>query len=129
VSDQETIARLLSAINEAWRAGHAEDLAQVFADEMVLEKPGFTGRIEGREACAKSYGHFMDNATVMHFEAAEPTVDVWGDTAVASYSFEIEYKAGGPVHRESGRDVFVFTRHEGRWQAVWRTVVPLPTPE
>jgi len=129
VSDRETIAQILATINDAWRQGHPEELEQVFAEDMIIEKPGFNERIEGREACAKSYGHFMDHATVLHFEAEEPAVDVWGDTALASYRFEIEYKAAGPVHRDAGRDVFVFTRREGRWRAVWRTIVPLPPPE
>lgn len=129
MSDQEAIAQLLTTINEAWRQGHHEQLGEIFAEHMVIEKPGFSGRIEGREACAQSYGHFMDNATVMHFETAEPAIDVWGDTALASYRFEIEYKAAGPVHRDAGRDVFLFVRQEGRWQAVWRTIIPFPPAE
>lgn len=129
MADREAIAHLLTTINDAWRQGRHEELGQVFAENMVIEKPGFTERIEGREACAESYGHFMDHATVLHFEAADPVIDVWGDTALASYRFEIEYKAAGPVHRDAGRDVFVFARQENQWRAVWRTIVPLPPAE
>jgi hypothetical protein len=33
---------------------------------------------------------------------------------------------GGQAYDESGYDCFVFTRAEGRWLAVWRTLVPIP---
>lgn len=53
------------------------------------------------------------------------TIDVCGDTAVATCPWEMEWEAGGEARREAGHDVFVLARRDGRWLAVWRTVVPL----
>ena len=46
-----------------------------------------------------------------------------GDTAVASFSWDIEYEMQKKVSRENGRDIFVFARARGTWRAVWRTML------
>jgi ketosteroid isomerase-like protein len=57
------------------------------------------------------------------FHEGDATIDVFGDTAIATYRFEIAYEMNGKTFSESGRDVFIFVRAEEGWQAVWRTVV------
>ncbi|MFQ6092825.1 MAG: hypothetical protein ACE5OR_09110, partial [bacterium] len=49
-----------------------------------------------------------------------------GDTAVASYQFEIDWVSNGEEHSEIGHDVLVFVRKRGKGLAVWRAVVPQP---
>ncbi len=129
MSVRQEIERLIGEINRAWLQGRPEDLAELFHEDMIIVKPEFAGRVEGRAACVASYRHFLDSTAVSHFEAGEVAVDSWGETAVASYRFEIAYIKAGPLHREAARDLFVFARREGRWWAVWRTVVPLPAPD
>ena len=51
-------------------------------------------------------------------------IDVWGNTAVATYRYEIAYEMGGQLYQEMGQDLFVFVRDGGRWRAVWRTLIP-----
>jgi len=56
-------------------------------------------------------------------------IDVVGQTAVASYVFDIRYELEGVAYQESGRDLFVFSREQTTWRAVWRTMLPLLTPD
>jgi len=52
-------------------------------------------------------------------------LDLRGSTAVASFAFEMIYQRGGTSYRSSGRDLWVFQQREGRWLAVWRTMLDL----
>jgi hypothetical protein len=54
----------------------------------------------------------------------EPDVDIFGDTAIAVYAWNMTYELSGLEYRESGHDVFVFNRDQGRWLAVWRVMLP-----
>jgi hypothetical protein len=36
------------------------------------------------------------------------------------------YEMRGEVHKDSGYDLFVFSREKGKWLAVWRTILPVP---
>lgn len=109
-------------INQAWRKGGYEELEQYFHKDIVIVPPGFEQRVMGRDVCIRSYRDFGTSAIIREYAESEPTVDVWGDTAVATYSFEIAYEVGGKNSRERGNDVFVFSRQNGKWLAVWRTL-------
>jgi hypothetical protein len=39
---------------------------------------------------------------------------VSGDTAVATFGWEIAYEMKGTLSRDTGHDLFVFARHEGQ---------------
>ena len=118
----EEIRQLLLSLNEAWVQGRPEDLGRHFDEDMVIVHPG--GRAEGRETCVNSYRDFVAQATVHEYKESEFEIDCWGNTAVASYRFDIAYEMNGGHYRESGRDVFVFIRRDERWLAVWRTMIP-----
>jgi len=121
---REEIRQLLRSINQAWTQGHTEDLALYFRDDVVIVNPGFQGRLEGKQACIDSYKEFVDQATIQDYQEAEIVVDVWEDTAVASYHFEIDYKMSGTEYHDTGHDLFVFVREGEQWRAVWRTLIP-----
>jgi hypothetical protein len=50
-------------------------------------------------------------------------IDVFGDTAIATCSYEIAYEMGGERFNDTGRDIFVFVRENHRSLAVWRTMI------
>jgi ketosteroid isomerase-like protein len=126
LDDRERIRGLLKSINEAWVQGRAEELAEYFHADMVIVAPGFQGVEKGRAACINSYRDFVSQAKVHEYTESDATVDVWGDTGVATYRFHIVYDMGGATYRESGWDIFVFGREGGTWRAVWRTLVVAP---
>jgi ketosteroid isomerase-like protein len=121
--DREAVRQLVRDINRAWRSGRTDDLNRYFHDDMVIVAPGFAQCCEGRAACVASYAEFVSQAKIHDYRESEPDIDFWGDTAVASVSWDIEYEMKGTVSRETGRDVFVFARESGTWRAVWRTML------
>jgi len=118
------VARTLAALSAAWRERRYDDLRDVLAEDMVFALPGFGGRLEGASAVVASYREFMERATLTAYEESPPTVDVWGETAVASFRWEMAWLAGGVPNRGAGHDVFIFRRAGpgAPWRAVWRTM-------
>jgi uncharacterized protein (TIGR02246 family) len=124
--DREAVRSLIQRINDTWRQGHPEELAEYFHPDMVTVLPGFSGHVEGRAACVQSYVDFLGSATVHEYAESDHHIDVWGDTAVASYRFVMTWEMGGKHYREAGHDLFVFSREHGHWRAVWRTLQSAP---
>jgi ketosteroid isomerase-like protein len=68
---------------------------------------------------------FCTHAVVHEYTESGHQFDVVGDTAVATYTYEMVYERDGRRSRVSGRDLWVFARQEARWLAVWRTMLDL----
>lgn len=122
IQDAEVIRGILEEINTAWTAGRAADLAPYFHPDIVLVAPGFAQRTAGRDACIQSFADFSQNATVQDFTTADFFIDHWGDTAVATYRYDITYTMKDTQFHDTGTDLYVFQRNGGGWQAVWRTM-------
>jgi ketosteroid isomerase-like protein len=124
--EREEILTLLGRISAAWREGRMEELAEYFHDDMVIRGPQLQEMGRGRHICVGSYKDFIAQATVLELKESDAEIDVWGDTAVASYAWEMKYEMGGASYHESGRDLFVLKRDGGKWLAVWRAVLVSP---
>lgn len=115
----------LQKVSAAWQNRRFEELADLFDENIVMVLPAFSGRIEGRKAVVDSYREFMGTAAVSDYQEDLPTIDVWGNTAFASYHWEMTWIGRGKVESAAGYDAFVFSRSEdgeGSWRAVWRTM-------
>jgi ketosteroid isomerase-like protein len=126
--DRETILLLLTEINTTWLTNAPEEfpalMGELFHESMVIRGPGFQPMGSGRDACIQSYMEFARQARVTAWNLSDTEVDLFGDTAVATYAWKITYEMNGQEHQETGHDVFVFMRAENRWRAVWRAMLP-----
>lgn len=126
--NEQAIRELVGRINNAWLKGRAEDIPSeldgCFHTQMTIKGPDFQTMGKGKEACIRSYTDFLQQASVRECTLSEPEVDLFGDTAIAVYSWNMTYELSGQEYRESGRDVLVFTQYQGRWLAVWRVMLP-----
>jgi hypothetical protein len=124
----DEIRRLLVRINDAWLKGTPENivpaLSECFHEEVVMRGHGLAEVGRGREACAKSYEDFVRSATIRDWTMSEPAIDVWGDTATATYSWELAYEMNSQTYHDTGHDIFVFGREQGRWFVVSRLLLP-----
>jgi uncharacterized protein (TIGR02246 family) len=118
----DAVREVMARISAAWRERRYDDLCQMFAEDMVFTLPGFSGRVEGREAIVASYREFMERVTLTAYREDGLVVDTWGDAAVASYHWDMAWLAGGVPNHETGHDVFAFRQTNGVWLAIWRTM-------
>jgi hypothetical protein len=121
---EDEIQDIVRGINEAWLERRPADLARFLHDEIVMAPPGFQGHVRGRQAAVDSYEQFAAAATVHAADFDEPNVQAWGDTAVATYRFTLDYAMGGVRIQDTGWDVLVLRRAADTWQVVWRTIIP-----
>ena len=120
------VRAVLAGISAAWRERRYGDLSRFFAEDMVFALPGLSGRLEGRDAIVASYREFMERITLTAYSEDSLAVDIWGDTALATYRWEMQWLAGGVPNHETGHDVFAFRRANGAWTAIWRTMMFTP---
>ena len=119
----DEIWQLVQNMNNTWAQSRAGDLASFFREDIVMVHPDFTQRTEGRDACVASYEEFCKQAVILDLKLDNPGIDVFDNTAIATYSYEISYEMGGERFNDTGRDLFIFVREHGSWQAVWRTMI------
>jgi hypothetical protein len=110
LAESAAVRDFLSRISAAWQERRYDDLEQLFAPDMVFALPGFAGRLEGRTSVVASYREFMDRVSLTSYREEGLDIDVWGDTAVAKYRWEMAWVAGGVSNHEAGHDVFVLRR-------------------
>jgi uncharacterized protein (TIGR02246 family) len=121
--EQLEIWELIRQGNRAWMAGAVHQISDLFDEKAVIVAPGAQGRVEGREAIVKSYEDYIHHARTHAFEEQEHAIDVFGDTAVVTYRFEVRYTLEGEDEErdEAGQEVLVLRRGAGGWKVIWRT--------
>jgi uncharacterized protein (TIGR02246 family) len=119
----QLIRAVLAALTKAWRTGRTQDIAALLHPAVVFVLPDFKGRAEGPKACVATFEEFLSSALVLRYEEEAPTVDVFSDTAVATFRWEMDWEMGGQRSEDTGRDIYVLVHTEGRWLIAWRTLV------
>ena len=121
--EQREIWDLIRRSNRAWVAGAAHEVASLFEDDAVVIAPGLQGRVQGRDEIVRSYEEYVHHARTNLFEELEHQIDVFGDTAVAAYRFNVRYSLTNEdeEREETGQEVLVLRRGVGGWKVIWRT--------
>ena len=124
---QLAVKDVLSRINNAWikQRGDAMTAAlnECFAEDVVMRGPDFGLLAEGRDALVRSYYDFLNQAEVKDVSLNDPEIDISGETATAQYKWTMTYSLNGQEYTERGRDLFVFSRRNQKWLAVWRLML------
>ncbi len=115
---KEEIWKTVQDINRAWAVqGDAAKLTNYFHKDMVVISPmdGIQG--EGGEVCVNSYRAFIEAAQIHHMEESDPKIQIYkeGEVAIVTYNFDIAYDMEGKSIRESGQEMFVMTKEDGKW--------------
>jgi len=125
---REEIRLLVKKINDTWLNCPPPKipaiLGQCFDDDVVMKGAAFKDMGRGKTACIKSYQDFVQQADIRECTISEPEIEIFHDTATATYTWDMVYSMNRKTYHESGHDLFVFARKQGRWLAVWRAVLP-----
>jgi len=116
---------IVTSINKSWAEGDIYSIKHAFHENVVVAGPDYQHLCESKEDCIKSYEHFANNTKVKGFKEFDPVVDVFGLTAVVSYTFDVQYKMNDKDYDEKGKEVLVFSKESGKWLIVWRMLVPV----
>ena len=115
---KQEVWNALRALNDAWTKGNPNDLKNYFHKDMVAITATDRERLEGKEACFTSWNNFTKAAKIHHWNELEPRIQIYGNTAVVTYYFDMSFDMGGQAVKLGGRDMFVFVKEGGKWLAV-----------
>lgn len=110
-------------INELWIKGELKELEKHFHSDMIIQGPGLQVSIKGNRNCIKHHEDFLTHTKVKSFKDSEYVVNVWGNTAVASYKFDIEFESDEETRKESGNELYAFLQEDSIWKVVWNTII------
>lgn len=108
----------LRKLNDCWTKSDGKDLVHYFHPNMVALTPSDRLRREGRDACVAGWVGFAAQARIHHWREIDPQIQLYGDTAIVSYYFDMSCDIGGQTLHLTGRDLFTFVKENGRWWAV-----------
>jgi ketosteroid isomerase-like protein len=123
--DAAEVQEAVRQINALWLAGRVARLADHVIENVVIVAPDFDARVQGARALVDSFQTFVRNAKVHSFRESELTVDVFGESAMATYRFDMSYDFGGVTYDETGREFWMFVRVDKRWRLAWRYQLPV----
>jgi hypothetical protein len=127
-NDKYIIRKTLQIITKAWLNNQLEILNDYFDDRMIIISKKLNDKTTGRDACILDYKHFVESADIQNYNQSDPLIEFWGNTAVAFYSFDINYKVNSNKFCVKGEDTYVFNREDenaNTWKAVCRTLTIL----
>ncbi|MBI2567321.1 MAG: nuclear transport factor 2 family protein [Candidatus Schekmanbacteria bacterium] len=117
----------VQALNEAWTGGRVDELARYFHPEMMAVTPADRERLDGQAACVASWRRFVQAAEIVRWEARDPRVRLFGDTAaVVGYTYELACDVGGEHRVLRGRDLMFLVQEAGRWWLAGDQFSPFP---
>jgi ketosteroid isomerase-like protein len=124
--DEYEVWETLRNLNDAWTKSDGRMLVEFFHKDMVAITPIDRNRREGRENCLAGWLGFLTMARVHHWKEIDPKIQLFGNTAIVTYYFDMAYETGGEMVKTGGRDMFVFVKEDGKWWAVADQFSPYP---
>lgn len=127
MTEEDEVRRVIGRLHDAWSKNPSDEIPRAMdglwhRDAVILA--GAQEMARGREACIKSYQDFVEQAIVEDTTLGKPSIEVWGDTAVATSAWHMTYDLDGQRHTESGHESFVLVRTDSGWEIVWRSIIP-----
>ena len=75
-------------------------------------------RVSGLAGMKKTFNYYHQATTHMKYRIAEPKVQLFGDTAIATFHWTVELGKGRPRHIIKGRGSHVLRHQDGKWLIV-----------
>jgi ketosteroid isomerase-like protein len=75
-------------------------------------------RVSGLGGMKKTFNYYRQASSHMKYHIAEPKVQLFGDTAIATFHWTVELGKGRPRHIIKGRGSHVLTHQDGEWLIV-----------
>jgi ketosteroid isomerase-like protein len=119
-SAEQAVWAVVEGFNRAFAENDPERYFSFVGEEITVLTPGNPYRVEGRAADREEFefGLRAGYSQVEYFQALQPSVRVYGDTAVVTYFSRGRY---GPVSQAKlayYKETDVLVRRAGAWQIV-----------
>jgi ketosteroid isomerase-like protein len=113
--DKKEVWTFVRALNDAWTKEKGERLTEYFHPRMVAITPVDKYRLKGSARCIAGWQGFSQGSTIHSWREDEPDIELFGDTAVVTYYYEMDVTIGTSRMNLTGRDLLVLQKEHGRW--------------
>ncbi len=123
---KQEVLEAVQGLNRAWTTGNVDALKGYFHRDMVAITPTEDKRLEGKEACIDAWEAFVKAAKIRYWKEFDHKIQLYENTAVVTYYFDMSFDMGGQNITMGGRDMFVMVKEHGQWLAVADQFSPYP---
>ena len=124
MTPEEEVRSTLAAIQATWREKRPRDMTPYLHPDVTIALPGSGAMVKGRDFLISTFVQFAAVANVLEYRESDLDVQVIGEAAVVIFRFDMTYqREQQPREHSTGRDLWFFSRQDGRWVAVWRTIL------
>lgn len=92
---KQEIWTTVRAMNDAWTKGNPDDLSKYFHQNMVAITATDRNRLDGGAACIAAWKAFSTAIRIHHWKEVDPIINVYGNSAVVAYDFDMSFDMGG----------------------------------
>ncbi len=118
-AEMERVLGVERAAVEALKNKQPEKLGDYFAESFSMFQPDQAYRTRGTRAeNVRNAQSWLENTTLRSYQMLEPSVELFGDTAVLTYYFSMTTVSGGKETSDTGKATIVFRKENGHWRAV-----------
>jgi len=103
---------------KAFNQGHVDELLDFFYPDIVGFSSTKHERISGLQAMRETFEYYLHEAEKLEYHISEPTVQVFGETAILTYYWLVKLIDGTKAQEVKGRGSHVYVRLNGSWKIV-----------
>lgn len=123
---EKEVLKFIQDMNRCWTESKPKGLNNYFHANMVAITPTDKNRLEGKTACMAVWTAFAKNTKIHSWKEREHKIQLYGNTAIVTYYFDISFSMGGQTINMSGRDMFTLIKENGKWWVVADQFSPFP---
>jgi len=117
-SASQEILAVERAMVRDFNAGRISQLLRHFHPRVVGFSSTRQERISGRAAMKKTFDYYRQASSRIKYQVSKPQVQLFGDTAIATFYWTVELGTGRPRDVIRGRGSHVLARERGKWAIV-----------
>ena len=114
----QEILQVEKAMVLEFNSGNMESVLSHFHPRVIGFSSTQQERVSGLEAMKKTFNYYRQASPHMKYQIAQPKVQLFGDTAIATFHWIVELGKGRPRHLIKGRGSHVLTHQNGKWLIV-----------
>lgn len=124
MSATQHIMDIVQTINQKGLAGDLDQVRRHLHPNVMFVNTAGAVRVKGRQECMDAFQNFVRHVHASAFRLYNEKVEFEGETAVASYEFDMAYQLAGKDFRKKGREIVVLNRDGENWRVIYRTLSP-----
>jgi len=114
-SEKNEVWAFVRAMNDAWTTEKGERLREYFHPRMVAITPVDRLRRKGSAKCIEGWQGFAQATTIHSWREEDPDIEIFGETAIVTYYYNMEVTMGPNRLNLSGRDMLTVRKESDRW--------------